>query len=92
MIFVVDAVPQGVVTVYLMVSVPTVAPVTTPAAVMAAWLLVTLHTPPAMILVKVIGDPAHTPDGPVIVPAVGAVELTLIIKAAVAVPQPLVTV
>jgi hypothetical protein len=64
------AVPQPLVTEYLMVSSPAITPVTVP-PVTEALVLEALHTPPVTASVSVITAPAQTPDGPEIVPAAG---------------------
>lgn len=71
-VIVATAVPHVLVTVYCIVSVPLVTPVTTPAADMVAFPVVVLHTPPAVEFVSVIVAPGHTLFGPVMVPAVGS--------------------
>jgi hypothetical protein len=87
--FDVEAVPQPLVTAYIIVSVPAVVPVTTPLNTVAVALLA-LHAPPATASVNVIEEPAHTVDKPVITPALGnAFIVTAFV--AVAVPHPLVT-
>ena len=88
-IFEATAVPQTFVTVYLIVSVPAAAPVTTPADTLAVLLL--LHAPPVDASVKVIVEPTHTLESPVIVPASGN-GLMVISFVVVAVPHILVTV
>jgi len=49
--FVATAVPQLLVVVYFIVSVPADKPVSTPALVIVAWLLLTLHVPPVEVAV-----------------------------------------
>ena len=53
-------------------SVPAALPVSIPAVVTEALLLLTLHTPPATPLVSDTADDTHTLVGPVIAPADGA--------------------
>ena len=62
--------PSSVI-VYIIVSVPAVTPVTTP-AVTVAELLLAVHAPPAIVGVNVILLPAHTEVAPLIVPAAGS--------------------
>ncbi len=87
------AVPQLLVTVYDMVDVPGIIPVTTPVALTVATPVETeLHTPPAARSVSAVVPPAgQTVSPPVIAPAFGA-GLTVTIAVAAAVPQLLVTV
>jgi hypothetical protein len=85
-----DAVPQELLTVYLMVSVPGVTPETIPPATVALPLLL-LHMPPLTVLVIVTDVPIHKLDTPVRVPAFGDA-LTVMTFIALAVPQLLVTV
>jgi len=85
------ALPQLVVTVYLMVSRPGVMPVTTPPALMVALPLLALHTPPEVALLKVMAAPAHTLVAPVIAPTAGG-PIMVIVFVAAAEPQLLLTV
>jgi len=85
------ALPQLVVTVYLMVSSPGTTPVTTPPALMVALPLLALHTPPEVALLKVMVAPVHTVIAPVIALTVGG-PMIVIVFVAVAVPQLLLTV
>ena len=83
------AAPHTFVTVYMMISMPIVTPVTTPPD-MVAVLPLLLHTPPGVISVKVMLEPTHTLEGPVMVPAVMG-GLIVRIFVAIAVPHELVT-
>lgn len=86
------AVPQPLVTVYFMVSVPVDTPVTTPPPVMVAIVLKTLlHTPLPAASVRVTCEATHTLDEPAILPALGRA-LTVKARMDDAVPQPLVSV
>ena len=86
------AVPQPLVTVYDMVVVPDVRPITIPEAfTVATTVLVLLHTPPLVASVKVVDELAHTLTVPMIVPADGK-GLTVTTWVAAAVTLPLVTV
>ena len=69
--FVATALPQELVTVYLIVSTPPDTPVTKPPDTVALPLLL-LHRPPAAPSVSVIDAPWHTLEAPLIVPATGA--------------------
>lgn len=70
---VVVAVPQAVVTVYEIMSVPAATPVTRPVDDTVALALSALHTPPGAVALSVIVAPSHTLVSPVIVPATGVV-------------------
>jgi hypothetical protein len=76
MVFVVDTVPHELVTLYMMVSIPPVTPVTMPPATVAEALLL-LHVPPATASVRVIVEPMHTLEGPVILPAFDGLTVTV---------------
>ena len=66
------AVPQVLVTEYVIVAVPTAIPVTIPEALIVAIEGAELdHVPPVVVLVNVVVEPAQTVDAPVIVPADG---------------------
>jgi hypothetical protein len=69
-IIVATAVPQPLLKVYLIVSIPAVRPLTVPLKTVACELLA-LHVPPLIPLVNVIEAPTFTTDVPVIVPALG---------------------
>ena len=73
MILVAVSEPQELVTIYLMVSVPGVTPVTTPEVLIVALPFVLLHTPVPLAKVsdKAIVEPKHTCEPPKIVPARG---------------------
>ena len=90
-IFVAVAVQLTLVTVYIIVSVPDVAPVTTPNPETVALLLLLLHVPPAAPSDNEIDEPTHTLDAPVIVPAFG-VALTVTVFVVIAAPHPILTV
>ena len=85
-----ESVPQLLVTLYTIVSVPAIRPVTMPAVVTNALLLVAPHEPPVVACVSDIAAPVHTLAGPDI--AAREPALTEIILLVVAVPQLLVTV
>ena len=75
-----------------MVTLPAPTPVTTPAALtLATVLLLLIQVPPVTVSLKVMPEPTHTDDGPVTGP-VGAEEVTLTTKVVKAVPQVFVTV
>ena len=78
MIFEAVAAPQVPDTVYEMVTVPALTPVTDPPETIALPLLAS-HAPPATASVNVIFDPTVTEDGPVIVPADVAFTVTTIV-------------
>ena len=80
--FVAVAVPQLLVTAYLIVSIPGATPVTMPPVTVAVALLL-LHAPPMAGSVSIIVDPTHTPDGPDMVPAFGAGLIVIIFDAVV---------
>jgi hypothetical protein len=67
------AVPQSLVTVYVIAALPLAMPVTTPLALptIATPVLLLLHIPPDAALVNVIVLPTHTVDVPIIAPASG---------------------
>ena len=88
--FVVVALPQLLVTVYIMVSVPAIMPLTTPEPDTNALPFVVLHDPPVAEGVSVIEAPTQTADSPDMVVVAGA-GLTAIDLVVVAVPQLLVT-
>ena len=81
-----DALPQALVTVYLIVSSPASTPVTTPDTDTVAFAFATLHIPPVAASVNVVVAPAHTPVAPVMLPAEGDT-LTVMTFVAYAVPQ-----
>ena len=85
------ALPQLLVTVYMMVSMPPLMPVTTPETETVALPLDALQVPPGARSARGIVAPVHTADSPVMVPAVrkGPMVTTLVTDA---VPQALVTV
>ena len=87
------AVPQLLVTVYFMVSVPAALPVTTPPALTPASAYTELQVPPAVPVasVRVIWEPAQTVDRPLMAPALG-IGLTVTTCVVAIVPQLLVTV
>src|ERR1017187_1625275 len=84
------AVPQLFVTVYIIVSVPAITPVTIPAST-EALVFVADHVPPIEPSVKVIDAAGQTVDKPLIIPAFGR-GFTVTIFDAVTVPQELVIV
>jgi hypothetical protein len=59
---------QPVPSVYVMVTVPAVTPVTTPEVLIDAFVLLLLHVPPVVVLVSVVVLPSQTVSVPVIVP------------------------
>jgi hypothetical protein len=74
-----------------MVTLPVVMPVTTPVLLTEAMvLLLLIHDPPVVVLLRVMELPVHTVVGPVMVPAEAGVP-TLTMWAAESVPQLLVT-
>jgi hypothetical protein len=81
--------PQLLVTVYEIVAVPGIRPITTPPNTAAVSGALLLHTPPLVVPVSVIVENVHKDEGPVI-DAVGRL-LIVIVLVAVAVPQALVT-
>ena len=62
------AVPHKFVTVYVIVSIPALSPVTELPAT-SPWPLLPLQVPPATVSVRTATEPIHTFDGPVITPA-----------------------
>ena len=83
------AVPQGVVTVYVMVALPAATPVTTPetALTVAVTVLLLLQVPPMLpLLINVVDKPAHTDEAPLTVPALASA-FTVTSRVAVEVPQ-----
>jgi hypothetical protein len=85
-------VPPPLVTVYDIVVVPEVSPLTTPVVpTVATTILVLLHSPPVAASASVVDEPAHTVIVPVIVPAPQA-GLTVTKIVAAVVPQLFVTV
>ena len=69
--YVAESVPQVFVTLYMMVSVPALMPVTFPAVTLAVILLLS-HEPPVAVSVSKADEPAHTvADELVILPATG---------------------
>lgn len=85
-------VPQELLSVYFMVSIPEDTPVTVPALLIVAIdALPLLHIPPDDASFKVSVEPTHTVALPVIVPAYGAV-FTITVKELVPLPQELLTV
>lgn len=92
MILVATAVPQLLVTLYFMVSVPVVSPVTVPVVFTVAIVVNTLlHVPPLVASVRVMVEPTHTAAAPAILPALAAAVTTTFCDT-VKVPQGLVTV
>ena len=84
---VVNAVPQPLVTVYVIVALPEVTPVISPVVLtVATAALLLLHVPPVVVLLKVILAPWHTDERPVIVPDAGF-GLTLSVAVVMAEPQ-----
>lgn len=83
-------VPQLLVTVYCMVSIPAVIPPTTPVLSASALPLVALQVPPVAVVERVIPEPTHTLPGPLMVPASGN-GLTVTLAVAAVVPQAVVT-
>jgi hypothetical protein len=79
------------VTVYVMMAVPAVTPVTTPVGLTDALVLPLLHTPPETLLVRVIVLATHTLVGPLMVPG-GGVGSTVTTNVVYTEPQLLVTV
>lgn len=76
--FVALAVPQLLVTVYVIVAEPADAPVTTPVAdPIVAWALLLLHVPPDDVSVNVAVPPTHITDGP----PIGAADTELTVTA-----------
>jgi len=72
--------------------VPGATPVIIPeASIVATAVASLLHAPPVMASAKVVVSPWHTDEVPVMAPAAGS-GLTVTIKVATAVPQPLATV
>jgi hypothetical protein len=70
--YVADDTPHELVTVYDMVDVPKLIPVTIPVGDTVALLLLAIHVPPvAPLAFNIIPEPSHTVLGPLIVPAFG---------------------
>jgi hypothetical protein len=71
MVRVVDAVPQLLDIVYVIIEVPTLTPVITPEVnpALATAVVPLTHVPPVTELDSVMPEPTHTADGPLIVPA-----------------------
>lgn len=69
-----DAVPQLLVTVYVIVAVPADTPLTTPVALLMLAIVgeLLLHVPPLVVLVSVVVAPTHAVVVPLIVPANGS--------------------
>ena len=65
------SVPQLLVTVYVIVSLPAFTPVITPALLTVALSLLTLHVPPAIPSISAVLLPEHTPVAPVIAGTAG---------------------
>ena len=85
-------VPQLVVTVYFIVTVPAATPATCPAPLtVAIEAALVLQAPPVILLLKLIEAFTHTALGPLMVPA-SARELTVMEADWLAVPQGVVTV
>jgi hypothetical protein len=80
MIFVVDEVPHTLVTVYLMVSMPGVTPVTNPPDTVAFELLA-LQVPPVVASVSMVKVPAHTLEAPTMGATPAATTLTVYVAA-----------
>jgi hypothetical protein len=72
MILVVELLPHALVTVYEMVTVPAVTPVTRPVDETVALLLSAVQVPPGTLLVSEIFEASLTADGPEMTPADGA--------------------
>ena len=89
-IFVAEAEPQVLATVYEIVSIPGITPTSIPVPEMVAFVLLALHVPPEVVSISVVNAPAQTRVVPIMVPPPGDA-LTVITFVAVAVPQPLVT-
>ena len=71
---VVDALPQGVMTLYVIVSMPGLIPVSRPVAILTlAEPLLLLHVPPVTVLLSGVTVPEQILVGPTIVPALGVV-------------------
>ena len=87
---VVIAVPQVLLTVYSIVSIPVTMPVTMPVLPTVALAVVALQVPPVAASARVTVPPAHTFAGPVMAPASGN-GLMVMGCVTVVVPQPLVT-
>jgi hypothetical protein len=91
--FVAVALPQLVVTLYDIVAVPGIIPVTTPAVLIDATPEADeLHVPPLAVLLNAIAEPAQTTELPVIVPATGVVLTVTATVPVAAHPVPFVTV
>ena len=90
---VVEAVPQPVVTVYIMVEFPGATPVTTPVVgfIVATAVVPLDQVPPEALLLSIVVDPAHTVEAPLMVPAFAS-GLTVMVAEALALPQTVVTV
>ena len=84
-----DSVAQPLLTVKYTVSVPALTPVISP-LLTAALALLTLHTPPVTVSVRLMVLPAQTDEGPLIIPGSGN-GLTVNVANAVSLPQPLLT-
>ena len=80
---VVYAVPQLLLTEYVIVAEPRAMPVTIPPVVTVAIIaLLLLHTPPVTVFARVVVKPVPTDDAPVMLPAVGnALTVTTVVAA-----------
>ena len=86
------AVPQPLITLYVIITAPAAIPVTTPSLLMVATDAVPLiQLPPVPVELSVIVVPVHKADAPLMVPATGS-GLTDTALVAVAAPQLLLTV
>ena len=84
------ALPQVLVTVYIIVSVPALIPPTRPELFTVAKPLVALQVPPLTVGVRVMPEPMHTKLVPPRVPALGNGRM-VVVAVATDVPQPVVT-
>ena len=84
-----EALPHKLVTVYIMVSIPAIRPVTTPPETVAL-LLDALHTPPELLFVRVILALTQMLEAPDMLPASGN-GFTSTVLVALALPQALLT-
>ena len=83
------AVPQLLVTVYIMVSTPAATPVTTPVVAIVAFAFAALQVPPETPSLRVIVAPIATEEEPVMVPGLGngLIPTTVVAVAAPQVPK-----
>ena len=91
MVFIAVAEQLILLTVYIMLSVPAVTPVTMPDGLTEAFALLLLHVPPVTTSVNVMAEPTQTVAEPEILPAFGD-GFIVTIFVATAVPHVLVTV